>query len=132
LPLTQAHQLRPLSGAFPVTRFIYLPPTVLFLFGSVACSGEDEGTRRAQGNNNGNGDGNGDGTGGDRLLPGGDGHGDGRSLDPNAGHGGGDRCSLLPVVHRAVQGFAADGGHPDFEISARGVTFQNEQGQTET
>jgi len=115
-----------------VTRFIYLAPTVLFLFGSVACSGEDEGTRRAQGNNNGNGNGNGDGTGGGGLLPGGDGDGDGSMLDPNAGNGGGDDCSLLPVVYRDFKGFGEDGGHPDFEISARGVTFQNEQGQTET
>lgn len=119
LPLTQAHQLRPFSGDFPVTRFIYLAPTVLFLFGSVACSGEDEGTRRAQGNNNGNGNGNGDGTGGGGLLPGGDGDGDGSMLDPGGGDGGGDDCgAVLPVTFRDFRGQGEPGGHDDFEISA--------------
>lgn len=101
-----------------MTRFIYLAPTILFLFGAVACSGEDEGGGRgvrggqnsgtgSTGNGDGNGNGNGNGSGGFNFDPGG---------------GGGEDCgSVLPVTFRDFKGSGEPGGHPDFELSATKV-----------
>ncbi len=115
-----------------MTRFIYLAPTVLFLFGSVGCSGEDEGSRSRLGNNSsGNTDGNGDGSGGGGLLPGGGtGANDGGVLDPGGGGGGDDCGAVLPVTFRDFKGSGEPGGHADFELSAT-KTYQNDQGMME-
>lgn len=97
----------------PVTRFIYLAPTILFLFSATACSGEDDSGGRIRGEGNGTGtgsSGNGSGTGSTNggIDPG---------IDP--GGGGGDDCgSVLPVVFRDFKGSGEPGGHPDFELSA--------------
>lgn len=98
-----------------MTRFIYLAPTVLFLFSAAACSGEDDDGGRVR---NGAGTGTGS-TNGGGLGPGtGTGSTNG-GLDPGTGSGSGDCGSVLPVTFRDFKGSGEPGGHPDFEMSAK-------------
>src|SRR5262245_49362528 len=96
---------------------------IAFVLGLCACSaasptardGVDDGNGSSSNPATGSGPGTGPGT------------GPGEAVDPTQlGTGDGACDAVLPAVYRDFKGFGEPGGHPDFEISARGVMSNGE------